>query len=181
MGIYSSARNRTHQSLSYAGQPYSVMDVDLAVNVLPPTPLRDDKTVRFIGKTRPRTDPRVVNPPTAPQPPVRRTTLSQPEVREASAPQSNVGAGDQSFKTPRSALRNKVHLPDVTGLTSAVASPARRGWEYYGVNTNEEREADGECSNFFNFMLSMTLMVFSPPHRDSEHSAIETCSPRSRE
>jgi len=38
----------------------------------------------------------------------------------------------------------KVNLPDVTGLTSAVASPAKTGLEYYGYQAGEApREAEG--------------------------------------
>jgi hypothetical protein len=32
----------------------------------------------------------------------------------------------------------QVHLPDVTGLTSAVASPAKNGQDYYGYESGEE-------------------------------------------
>lgn len=43
--------------------------------------------------------------------------------------------------TPRT---SKVHLPDVTGLTSAVASPAKTGLDHYGYEGDEEpREAEG--------------------------------------
>ena len=43
--------------------------------------------------------------------------------------------------TPRAPV---VHLPDVTGLTSAVASPAKNGLDYYGYEAEEEpRETEG--------------------------------------
>jgi hypothetical protein len=43
----------------------------------------------------------------------------------------------------------KVHLPDVTGLTSAVASPAKNGQDYYKYGGREgPREAEGMCQSF---------------------------------
>lgn len=43
--------------------------------------------------------------------------------------------------TPRAP---KVHMPDVTGLTSAVASPAKNGLEHYEYQPGEgPREAEG--------------------------------------
>lgn len=40
--------------------------------------------------------------------------------------------------TPRAP---KVHLPDVTGLTSVVASPAKNGLGYYGYEAGDEPQA----------------------------------------
>jgi hypothetical protein len=37
-----------------------------------------------------------------------------------------------------------VHLPDVTGLTSAIASPAKNGMDYYEYEADEEpKETEG--------------------------------------
>jgi hypothetical protein len=50
-----------------------------------------------------------------------------------------------SPKRPRSAQTRppKVHLPDGTGFTSAVASPAKNGLDYHGYEGEEPREAEG--------------------------------------
>lgn len=182
--LFTLARNRTHQSLSYVGQAMSpAAAAEPAVNILPPTPLRDDKTVRFMGKTRNKNEFRAVDSIVAPVPQhaTRRSHLSQPEMnqphRDRAGSQSNLGeTGDLSIKTPRSALRNKVHLPDVTGLTSAIASPARKGWEFYGVNTRDEREVDGEFHILICLDTSHIFITISPPYCDSECRASETCS-----
>ena len=56
---------------------------------------------------------------------------------------NSLGAGVRERKaTPRAP---KVHLPDVTGLTSAVASPAKNGLDYYVYEGCEEpQEAEGK-------------------------------------
>ena len=57
-----------------------------------------------------------------------------------------------SFRRPtprkssmRDTSRGKVYLPDVTGLTNAVGSPAKPGVEYYSYRTdNRPRDAEGK-------------------------------------
>jgi hypothetical protein len=57
-----------------------------------------------------------------------------------------------SFRQPtprkssmRDASRGKVHLPDVTGLTNAVDSPAKPGAEYYSYKiANRPRDSEGK-------------------------------------
>lgn len=120
------------------------MEIDPAVNIQPPTPLRDDKTVRFTGKSRTKADVRTLDPPVATHPQTRRSPLVHHDVSQHQREHHGNVTADQSMKTPRSALRNKVHLPDVTGLTSAVASPAQRRLDYFGININEEKDVDGK-------------------------------------
>lgn len=62
----------------------------------------------------------------------------------------------QSGLTPN----GKVHLPDVTGLTSAVESPAKTGLQYYPCNTGDRpRESEGTFfpSSLAGLILSMVL------------------------
>lgn len=66
--------------------------------------------------------------------------VKQPTPRKASAMKHHV-------QTPR----GKVHLPDVTGLTSAVESPAKMGIEhdYYPYRADDSpREIEGVCLRF---------------------------------
>lgn len=46
--------------------------------------------------------------------------------------------------TPRSVSMKRVHLPDITGLTSAVESPSRVGLKYLGYDAVGEGEVDGK-------------------------------------
>jgi hypothetical protein len=62
-------------------------------------------------------------------------------------PFSDIGNALNSDRsvTPRAPV---VHLPDVTGLTSAVASPAKNGMDYHAYEADEEpREAEGMSVN----------------------------------
>ena len=40
-------------------------------------------------------------------------------------------------------FKKSVQLPDVTGLTSAIASPARADIEFYGYDPKETTQAEG--------------------------------------
>ena len=42
--------------------------------------------------------------------------------------------------------RSRVHLPDVTGLTNAVISPAKANLERYGVRGQGSKEAEGNST-----------------------------------
>jgi hypothetical protein len=81
--------------------------------------------------------------------------------RPASAP-----AGDKNPFDPRKSTsikptsrshqtsRGRVHLPDVTGLTSAVESPAKLGLEYYSYRGEDvPREIEGD------FIKCLVLML----------------------
>ena len=88
--------------------------------------------------------------------------LAQSTVRERKAKPRGNGKGERNpFNDIANSLAagawerkglpkaSKVHLPDVTGLTSAVASPAKNGLDYYGYEGGEEpREAEGAFLSF---------------------------------
>ena len=42
--------------------------------------------------------------------------------------------------------RSRLHLPDVTGLTNAVISPAKANLERYGVRPTGSKEAEGNST-----------------------------------
>lgn len=70
------------------------------------------------------------------------TSLRHPTPRRASA---------MKQQTPR----GKVYLPDVTGLTSAVESPAKLGSEYYPYRADGPRESEGAYIIFLPFSICL--------------------------
>lgn len=99
--------------------------------------------------------------------------------RIARNPFSDIGnslGADASVKdrkgTPRT---SKIHLPDVTGLTSAVASPAKNGLIYYGYEGGEEsKEAESTCLIKLLFSRINSLSN-SPISIGSLRYSIQTC------
>lgn len=61
--------------------------------------------------------------------------------------------------TPRSVSMKRVHLPDITGLTSAVESPSRVGLKYLGYDAPGETEVDGQSRLFLSPFLFMSLIL----------------------
>lgn len=130
------------QSLSYA----TAMEPE--VNVQPPTPSNEEdiphptKVAKVSNRdteteqNRPR---RYAENPSAAQNYKRRPTgksgveMSSRESR-ATHPRIN------SLRTP---YRDKIHLPDVTGLTSAIESPARVVLDYLGYDAQDDAEING--------------------------------------
>lgn len=50
---------------------------------------------------------------------------------------------------PGSTMNGKIHLPDITGLTSAVESPAKTGLQHYPYSTGDRpRDSEGKFSFF---------------------------------
>ncbi|KAI0785196.1 hypothetical protein C8Q75DRAFT_893963 [Abortiporus biennis] len=153
-----SARNRSTQSLSYATQAISIEDIPRpAVNVQPPTPRRVDisatparSALRQANHTEGQTRVKSVSLPREPAAsssgrPTSRMAAPEPEPplhHIASIPESHSIRIVDEQQTPRSRNKGKVYLPDVTGLTSAVGSPARFTRDYRKYEVAEEREVD---------------------------------------
>lgn len=75
-------------------------------------------------------------------------SIAPSPARRPTPRKTSMKAGSQSLHqvTPK----GKVHLPDVTGLTSAVESPAKMGMEYYVYRAEEAtRESEGMLSSVF--------------------------------
>ncbi|TCD64523.1 hypothetical protein EIP91_003990 [Steccherinum ochraceum] len=106
-----SARDRTHQSLSYATIRPPLVD-EPTVNVLPPTPS---------PQTKGRPD----------------TERNHPKY-----PTSRVPSKAKVYPASKSFSKSKVHLPDVTGLTSAVGSPSKLGIGYFAYEGNGDSEIE---------------------------------------
>ncbi|OBZ71751.1 hypothetical protein A0H81_08633 [Grifola frondosa] len=146
---------RTNQSLSYVQQT----SITLPANPKPPTPLtannsRFTKLARGLTKEIEEEQTRAINHPSSRYKPV----VGQGTIRESRAGKQNmernpfrdivnhVNVTVNPVPTPpksarsRTPFKSRVHLPDVTGLTSAVGSPLRAGLEYYGYDAKEAGE-----------------------------------------
>jgi len=56
---------------------------------------------------------------------------------------------DASRRSGRDATNGRIHLPDVTGLTNAVASPAKPGADYHPYKgDNKPRDTEGMKKKF---------------------------------
>ena len=89
--------------------------------------------------------------------PVIPTKLSQSPLKDAVNHARVVNTVDRSYaKQTASKPSNKsgVHLPDVTGLTSAVQSPAKLGVGYFLYDGKEDGELEGVLSLVHNISVS---------------------------
>lgn len=60
----------------------------------------------------------------------------------------------------RDTTKSRIHLPDVTGLTSAVESPLRHGVQYYPYNAdNKIRENEGESNPLLQVLKSSDFFL----------------------
>ncbi|KAH8104479.1 hypothetical protein BXZ70DRAFT_1075478 [Cristinia sonorae] len=151
----STARDRTHQSLSYGAIRHSIPD-EPAVNVHPPTPSQADGSSKFTRLAKGITAElqaesqarRIANEKlsTIPQstmrkrPPVSAKPIQSP-FKDGTAHMRNDGDRSHSkFPGSKSFSKSKVHLPDVTGLTSAIQSPSKLGMGYLVYEGQEEGE-----------------------------------------
>lgn len=60
-----------------------------------------------------------------------------------------VGEKSDRMSFAATPFRKSVQLPDVTGLTSAVASPAKVDVEFYGYDPRNTTEAEGMCEHVY--------------------------------
>lgn len=82
----------------------------------------------------------------------------QPEVRLHPATPSSVGS---KFSKMARGI-NKVYLPDVTGLTNAVDSPAKPGAKYYSYRTdNRPRDSEGKDVELYLFSRRRLIDIFA--------------------
>ena len=89
-----------------------------------------------------------------------RGLVKEIQQEEHQARKSSGSTGKYQAQTPR----GKVHLPDVTGLTSAVESPAKTGMEYdyYPYRADDSpREIEGQ-NQFLHSSVTFKRIAFSP-------------------
>lgn len=56
------------------------------------------------------------------------------------------GGLNHESRAAKKSNRSRLHLPDVTGLTNAVISPAKANLERYGVRPTGSKEAEGNST-----------------------------------
>ncbi|THH31182.1 hypothetical protein EUX98_g2995 [Antrodiella citrinella] len=152
------ARERSQQSLSYATIRHSMID-EPTVHVHPPTPSQADGSSKFTkfakgitaelqaeNQVRRGANEKVTN--------VAQSTMRrrpQTTSRPAQSPFRD-GATRASVDPDRSGKhfgsksfsKVKVHLPDVTGLTSAVGSPTKLATGYFLYDANEDGDVEAQ-------------------------------------
>ena len=75
----------------------------------------------------------------------RRHYAQDPPLQEIA---NQLGAPKPTARLASRHAPKRVHLPDMTGLTSAVESPSRVGLKYLGYDAAGEGEVDGRFSSF---------------------------------
>ncbi|PSS06838.1 hypothetical protein PHLCEN_2v3557 [Hermanssonia centrifuga] len=148
------AHNSSYQqSLSYAAP------MEPEVNVHPPTPPTAENTSRFTRMARGLTreleaeQTRFHPPDVAP--------TAQSTIRKPAKPRQLREQKSHVVKTP---FRDRVHLPDVTGLTSAIASPGRIDWQYLGYDAKDDGEIDARLVH------TLSIVHSKLKHLESENS-----------
>ncbi|OSD02411.1 hypothetical protein PYCCODRAFT_1410888 [Trametes coccinea BRFM310] len=168
-------QRRTNQSLSYAQPSFSQSPPQPEVNVHPATPsVRErDQSSKFTNlargiareieeeadavwrdNTRQEATPRgyhhstVATKPKGQREPLREMWNEKP---------------DKSLH-PGTPFKQRVHLPDVTGLTSAIASPARVDVEFYGYDPKETTEHEARL------IATLTVVQNKLTHLEAENS-----------
>lgn len=146
-------RSRNKRDISYSYTQQSLSYAQPEVNVLPPTPPSPEHSSKFTKMARglaqeieyeqsregARRDLPVVAQSTVrerKQPKTAKVPLRS-VVSELQDHNRNVGS-----RTPYK--NGKIYLPDMTGLTSAIASPMKLGVEYKTYVGRDDREIDGK-------------------------------------
>lgn len=163
-------RNRSTQSLSYATLPEPV------VNVNPPTPehvsegstfprLAKGITKEIEAARRSKSGQSGHDVPAYVHSTVRQRNHHQ-EVPLKEIPNQLGGTPRPNTRlTPRStSFKSKVHLPDITGLTSVVDSPARVGLKYLGYDATGEGEVDARI------LATLGIVQHKLAHLEAENS-----------
>ncbi|KAI0714073.1 hypothetical protein C8T65DRAFT_806673 [Cerioporus squamosus] len=151
-------QRRINQSLSYAQNSVS-QHVEPEVNILPATPslkrsLRDkDESSKFTNMARGLAKEieaeadammkRTTRQATDATPKAYHHSTIQAKNRRQRSPLREM-MNEKAHKTPHAAtpFKRGVQLPDVTGLTSAIASPAKVDVEFYGYDPKDTTEAE---------------------------------------
>ena len=158
---------RYDHSLSYAQNSFSRGVIQPEVNILPATPSikrsvsGKDESSKFTTMARGlakeiEEEADAMLKRTSQQPPTEKTPKAYHHSTVHAKPRHQRSPlkerrGDKPERIPMAGtpFKKTVHLPDVTGLTSAVASPARVDVEFYGYDPKETTEAEGvsTCNN----------------------------------
>lgn len=185
-------QRRMNQSLSYAQPSFSQSPLEPEVNVQPATPsLRErDQSSKFTNLARGlareieeeadavlRGSPQHEATPRA----YHHSTYASRPKRQARSPfQEKASERPERSGHLATPFRQRVHLPDVTGLTSAIASPSKIDVEFYGYDPKETSEHEGTCYIFSNSYGLLTCSESSPDSH-SERRSEQAFTPGGRE
>ncbi|KAL1950096.1 hypothetical protein VTO73DRAFT_5218 [Trametes versicolor] len=169
-------QRRMNQSLSYAQPSFSQSPLEPEVNVQPATPsLRErDQSSKFTNLARGlareieeeadavlRGSPQHEATPRA----YHHSTYASRPKRQARSPfqekASERPERSGHFATP---FKQRVHLPDVTGLTSAIASPSKIDVEFYGYDPKETTEHEARL------IATLSVVQNKLSHLEAENS-----------
>ncbi|KAI0689700.1 hypothetical protein BC835DRAFT_1308236 [Cytidiella melzeri] len=163
------------QSLSYAAP------IEPEVNVLPPTPPNAENTSKFTRLARGLAK-ELEDEQSRRHSEDERPAFAQSTVREKKSsartdvnkvPLRSVLSDLQDrpaqvyavpSRTTRTPMKGKLYLPDVTGLTNIVASPAKFGPDYLGYEVKDDGEIDVRLATTLNVVQSKLA------HLESENS-----------
>ncbi|CDO75300.1 hypothetical protein BN946_scf184654.g8 [Trametes cinnabarina] len=168
-------QRRTNQSLSYAQPSFSQSPPQPEVNVHPATPsLRErEPSSKFTSLARGiareiekeadagwRNNARQDATPRAYH---HSTVASKPKGQREPVREMWNDKPDKSLcaETP---FKQRVHLPDVTGLTSAIVSPAKVDVEFYGYDPKETTEHEARL------LATLTVVQNKLTHLEAENS-----------
>ncbi|KAI8986243.1 hypothetical protein BD414DRAFT_578325 [Trametes punicea] len=171
-------QRRTDQSLSYAQPSFSRSPPEPKVQVQPATPSfkEREQSSKFTnlarGLAREIGDEAdaVLREKARQQPPPKayhHSTVAAKAKRQKSPLREM--ANDKPMKPMRSLhpgtpFKQRVHLPDVTGLTSAVASPAKVDVEFYGYDPKETSEHEARL------IATLAVVQNKLSHLEAENS-----------
>ncbi|KAI0775518.1 hypothetical protein BD413DRAFT_470828 [Trametes elegans] len=141
-------QRRLNQSLSYAQPSFSQTPPSPEFNVHPATPSMNQSSkftnmargiAREIEEEADAVMRNNVRPDSTPRPYHHSTIAAKPKRQRSPLREMMNEKPDRSLH-PATPFKQRVHLPDVTGLTSAIASPAKVDVEFYGYDPKETTE-----------------------------------------
>ncbi|KAI0819182.1 hypothetical protein BC628DRAFT_1333636 [Trametes gibbosa] len=166
-------QRRMNQSLSYAQPSFSQGPMEPEVNLQPATPSLREPSSKFTNLARGlareieeeadaalRSNAHQDGTPKAHY----RSTYPSKSKRQRSSLQGK--PEDKSEKTlhPTTPFKQRVHLPDVTGLTSAIASPAKVDVEFYGYDSKATTEHEARI------LSTLSVVQNRLSHLEAENS-----------
>ncbi len=159
-------QRRINQSLSYAQNSVSHSRIEPEVNILPATPSvkrsqrERDESSKFTNMARGLAR-EIEAEAEADAAMKRHVRQSAPDATPKAYHHNTIAAKPKGYRSPfreklngrpdkmthaATPFKKSVQLPDVTGLTSAIASPAKVDVEFYGYDPKDTTEAEGETT-----------------------------------
>ncbi|KAH9849526.1 hypothetical protein C2E23DRAFT_737239 [Lenzites betulinus] len=166
-------QRRMNQSLSYAQASFSQGPMEPEVNLHPATPSLRERSSKFTNLARGLAREIEEEADAAlrdhsqqegtPKAYYRATNTTKPKRQKSSL---HGRTDDKSERTlhPTTPFKQRVHLPDVTGLTSAIASPAKVDVEFYGYDSKATTEHEARI------LSTLSVVQNRLSHLEAENS-----------